>query len=271
MQGHCYMNSSRTSITEISVTRVSKVFSTGVTALGDISFSVSKGSFVTILGPSGCGKSTLLRMVAGLLSTTSGTITLKGVAVTEPPAGMVYLFQQYTKSLFPWLTVLKNVEFGAASPHAKSRGKPLGRDDCLEYLRLVGLDTHANSYPWQLSGGMQQRVAIARALVAQPEVLLMDEPFSALDALTRESLQDLLLRLWEELDLTVIFVTHDISEAIYLSDRILVLGKAPSAILAEEEVQLPRPRDQLTTRESGDFLGLRRSLYQMVIAKPGAA
>lgn len=264
------MTSNNGHIAEISVAGVSKVFPTGVMALGDISFSVPKGSFLTLLGPSGCGKSTLLRMIAGLLAPTSGAIALKGVPVTEPPAGMIYLFQQYTKSLFPWLTVLKNMEFGAASPHAKARGNPLGREDCLEYLRLVGLDAHAGSYPWQLSGGMQQRVAIARALVAQPEVLLMDEPFSALDALTRESLQDLVLRLWAELHLTVVFVTHDISEAIYLSDRIIVLGKAPSTILATEDVSLPRPRDQLGTREAVGFLNLRRSLYEIVIGKADA-
>ena len=136
----------------------------------------------------------------------------------------------------------------------------------METLRLVGLEEHAHKYPWQLSGGMQQRVAIARALVARPEVLLMDEPFSALDALTRESLQDLLLRLWSELKLTVVFVTHDIAESIYLSDEIVVLSRAPSRILRRLEVDIPRPREQLATRESPRFLQYRRELYDMVVA-----
>ena len=130
---------------------------------------------------------------------------------------------------------------------------------------MVGLEAHADKYPWQLSGGMQQRVAIARALVARPEVLLMDEPFSALDALSRESLQDLLVRIWQDLKLTVVFVTHDIAEAIYLSDKIYVLSRAPSTILTEIDVDIPRPRDQLATRELPAFLSLRRSLYDVVV------
>ena len=257
--------------TAIAVSNVSKVFGTGVVALQDISLAIPRGRFVTFLGPSGCGKSTLLRMVAGLLAPSSGTIALEGRRVDAPPPGMVYLFQQYTKSLFPWLTVLGNMEFGAASPHARSRGKPLSRAECLDYLKLVGLERHAQSYPAQLSGGMQQRLAIARALVARPAVLLMDEPFSALDALTRESLQDLLLRIWRELDLTVVFVTHDISEAVYLSDEILVLGHSPATILSSHQVPLPRPRNQLTLREAPEFLSLRRKLYDVVIGETAAA
>ena len=248
----------------LAVAGVGKTFSTGAVALADVSFNIARGRFVTFLGPSGCGKSTLLRMVAGLLSPTKGTIALEGRRVEAPPPGMVYLFQQYTKSLFPWLTVLGNMEFGAASPHARTRGSPLTRDDCLDHLRLVGLEAHADVYPSQLSGGMQQRLAIARALVARPSVLLMDEPFSALDALTRESLQDLLLRIWSELDLTVVFVTHDIAEAVYLSDEIFVLGGSPATIQTTHAVPVARPRHQLSTRESADFLALRRTLYDLV-------
>ncbi len=255
----------------IVVSGVSKVFGTGFVALQDISLRIPRGRFVTFLGPSGCGKSTLLRMVAGLLAPSTGTIALEGRRVVAPPPGMVYLFQQYTKSLFPWLTVLGNMEFGAASPHARSRGKPFGRAECLDYLKLVGLERHADSYPSQLSGGMQQRLAIARALVARPAVLLMDEPFSALDALTRENLQDLVLRIWRKLDLTIIFVTHDIAEAVYLSDEILVLGHSPATVLASYDVPLPRPRDQLSTRESPDFLALRRKLYDVVVGQTAAA
>lgn len=256
---------------EIVVDGVGKVFPSGVTAIGDITFTVPQRRFITILGPSGCGKSTVLRIIAGLTPPSRGSVLFKGKPVTDPPTGMVYVFQQYTKSLFPWLSVLDNVAFGASSPHAKARGRKLGRDDCLEYLRLVGLERHAESYPSQLSGGMAQRVAIARALIAQPEVLLMDEPFSALDALTRESLQDLLLHLWSNFGIEVIFVTHDISEAIYLSDQIVVLSKAPSTVLASIDVELERPRDQLATRESAEFLALRRSLYEMVLGREHAA
>ena len=251
---------------EIAVQGVGKSFGS-LTAIQDISFEVPRGRFISVLGPSGCGKSTILRMMAGLIAPTRGTVSFKGTPVLEPPPGMVYVFQQYTKSLFPWLTVMGNLEFGAKSPHAARRGPRAGRDECMETLRLVGLEQHAEKYPWQLSGGMQQRVAIARALVARPEVLLMDEPFSALDALTRESLQDLLLRLWQELGLTVVFVTHDIAESIYLSDEIVVLSHAPSRILTRVAVDIGRPREQLATRESPRFLAHRRDLYELVVGR----
>jgi NitT/TauT family transport system ATP-binding protein len=251
---------------EIAVHGVGKSFG-AVTAVQDISFEIPHGRFVSLLGPSGCGKSTILRMLAGLIAPTRGAVSFKGGPVLRPPPGMVYVFQQYTKSLFPWLTVLGNVEFGAKSPHAVRRAKGRRRDECMDTLRLVGLDKHAQSYPWQLSGGMQQRVAIARAVVARPQVLLMDEPFSALDALTRESLQDLLLKLWQELRLTIVFVTHDIAESIYLSEEIVVLSHAPSRILTRVAVDVGRPRDQLATRESAQFLAHRRSLYELVVGR----
>jgi NitT/TauT family transport system ATP-binding protein len=254
---------------EISVRGAAKRFG-DFTAIEEVSFEVPRGRFISLLGPSGCGKSTILRMLAGLIAPTRGAVSFKGAPVHEPPAGMVYVFQQYTKSLFPWLSVLGNVEFGASSPHSAGRGKGADRRECMEILRLVGLEADAHKYPWQLSGGMQQRVAIARALVARPEVLLMDEPFSALDALSRESLQDLLLRLWSELGLTVVFVTHDIAESIYLSDEIFVLSRAPSRILTRIDVGMERPRDQLATRESARFLAHRRALYELVVGRPQA-
>ncbi len=251
-----------------SVRGVGKTFSSGVTALRDVSFEVPAGGFTSLLGPSGCGKSTLLKMVAGLVSPSSGEVRLGGEPVLGPPPGLIYVFQQYSKSLLPWKTVLGNLMFGARSPRAcHGANAPVTEAECMEYVDLVGLKGHEHGYPSQLSGGMQQRVAIARALVARPQVLLMDEPFSALDALTREGLQDLLLKLWKDVGLTVIFVTHDISEAIYLSERIVVLAGTPASVAAHIEVDVPRPRDQISTRESQEFLGLRRSLYQMVVGR----
>jgi NitT/TauT family transport system ATP-binding protein len=239
-----------------------------VTALQEVSFEVPDGGFTSILGPSGCGKSTLLKMIAGLLAPSAGDIRLHGERVDGPPSGLIYVFQQYSKSLLPWKTVLGNLMFGAQSPRARDAfGRAASASDCMEYLDLVGLKGQEHSYPSQLSGGMQQRVAIARALVARTRLLLMDEPFSALDALTREGLQDLLLRLWHDMDLTVVFVTHDISEAIYLSDHIVALAGTPAGVAARIEVDVARPRHQVSTRESPPFLSLRRELYQMVVGR----
>ena len=248
--------------------KIGKVFPTGLTVLTDISFNVLEGGFISILGPSGCGKSTLLKMMAGLLRPSEGEVWLDGEIVRDPPPGLIYVFQQYSKSLLPWKTVLGNLMFGAQSPRAGQGSNTSAKEsDCMKYLELVGLKGNENSYPNQLSGGMQQRVAIARALVASPRVLLMDEPFSALDALTREGLQDLLLKLWERVGLTVVFVTHDISEAIYLSNDIRVLAGTPATIAADIKVEIERPRLQVSTRESPSFLSLRRSLYQMVVGR----
>jgi NitT/TauT family transport system ATP-binding protein len=250
------------------VRSVGKTFPNGFEALADVSFTVAKGGFTSLLGPSGCGKSTLLKMIAGLVPVTTGRIELNRHAVSTPPPGLVYVFQQYSKSLLPWKTVLGNVMFGALSPRARQASNKVTTEaDCMKYIELVGLMGHEHSYPTQLSGGMQQRVAIARALVAQPQVLLMDEPFSALDALTRESLQDLLLKLWQEVGLTVIFVTHDISEAIYLSNDIVVLSGTPATVGLEIEVNVPRPRNQVATREAPSFLKLRRELYRLVVGR----
>lgn len=254
----------------VSVRGVGKSFPTGLTALTNVSFDIVDRGFTSLLGPSGCGKSTLLKMIAGLIPASEGEIRLHDRVVKAPPPGLIYVFQQYSKSLLPWKTVLGNLMFGARSPRARQLdGSPVTEADCLKYIELVGLTGHEHSYPAQLSGGMQQRVAIARALVARPRILLMDEPFSALDALTREGLQDLLLRLWQEVGLTVVFVTHDISEAIYLSDRIVVLAGTPASVAAHIEVEVPRPRDQVATREGEPFLALRRLLYQMVVGRAG--
>lgn len=237
-------------------------------AIEDVTLTIKKGDFLTVVGPSGCGKSTLLQMVAGLLPPTRGQVTFDGDDVVRPPFDMVYVFQQYTKSLMPWRTILDNVAFGLEVPRRKQgKSRTQIRERCRMELARVGLAGTEEQYPWQLSGGMQQRVAIARALVCEPGVLLMDEPFSALDALSRSSLQDLLLELWAELNLTVVFVTHDVEEAVYLSDWVAVLSKSPSRIVERLDIDLPRPRDQIRTKESAAFLDYRRELYAKVLAE----
>ncbi len=255
----------------IDVINVKKSFRRGgeeFVAVGDVSLSVAQGSFLTVVGPSGCGKSTLLQMIAGLITPTAGRVDFAGSQVTGPPFDMIYLFQQYTKSLMPWRTVLDNVAFGLEVPRRRRELSSASIDGmCREQLARVGLEGVEDQYPGQLSGGMQQRVAIARALVCQPAVLLMDEPFSALDALSRSSLQDLLLDLWAQFELTVVFVTHDVEEAIYLSDSVAVLNTSPSSIIDRFDVNLPRPRHQVRTKESSAFLDYRRNLYAEVLAE----
>jgi NitT/TauT family transport system ATP-binding protein len=240
-------------------------------ALDGISFDVAAKEFVVIVGPSGCGKSTLLRIAAGLTPPTTGEVVMDGAAVTAPPARLVYLFQQYSKSLFAWRTVLQNVMFPLEATPRAQRSRQ--REQCLQYLRQVGLDGFEDKYPWQLSGGMQQRVAIARALAAEPDVLLLDEPFSAVDALTRMELQSLVLDLWQARGFTAVLVTHDVEEAIFLADRVVVLSGRPSTVAQIVPVPLPRPRNQLTTREDQRFLELRHHLMTSLLGGkiPGTA
>jgi NitT/TauT family transport system ATP-binding protein len=232
-------------------------------ALDGISLDIAAKEFVVIVGPSGCGKSTLLRIAAGLTPPTSGEVVMDGAAVTGPPARLVYLFQQYSKSLFAWRTVLQNVMFPLEAAPRAQRSRQ--REQCLQYLRQVGLDGFEEKYPWQLSGGMQQRVAIARALAAEPDVLLLDEPFSAVDALTRMELQSLVLDLWQAKGFTAVLVTHDVEEAIFLADRVVVLSGRPSTVSQIVPVPLPRPRNQLTTRENRRFLELRHHLMTSLL------
>jgi NitT/TauT family transport system ATP-binding protein len=238
-------------------------------ALGGITLDIAPGSFTSVVGPSGCGKSTLLQIMAGLLPSTSGQVLLDDQPVVDPPPAAIYVFQQYTKSIYPWKTVLDNVMFGIA--HRRFNGRRLekaeARRRCLELLELVGLRAFTHYYPYQLSGGMQQRVAIARALVCRPEVLLMDEPFSAVDALTRSELQDQLLQLWSEIRPTVIFVTHDIEEAIYLSEQVVVLTQAPAHISQLVTIELPHPRDQLATKAHPMYHEYRRRILEDITAK----
>jgi len=204
-------------------------------AVQDIAIEIAPGEFTALLGPSGCGKSTLLNVIGGMVRPTRGEVRIDGAPVTEPSARCGVVFQQH--SLFPWMTALGNVAFGPrmlghASPESVAR----------EFLALVGLEKFAHAYPAQLSGGMQQRVGIARALATRPQVLLMDEPFGALDAQTRSIMQEELLKIWSELKTTVVFVTHDVDEALYLSDRVFAMSTAPGGIKEEIRIDLGRPR-----------------------------
>ena len=231
-------------------------------ALGGVSFRVEAGRFVSVVGPSGCGKSTLLQCLAGLLRPTAGQVLFEDGEVTGPPEGLILLFQEYNKSLMAWRSVLGNVRFGLEGRRGMSRGQMAA--EARRHLDLVGLLGFEQHYPWELSGGMQQRVAIARALARRPEVLLMDEPFGSLDALTRMELEDTLLRLWETLHTTILFVTHDIEEAVYLSDRIYVLSRRPARVIEEIDVKLERPRHQLTTREDARFIQHRHQIFELI-------
>ncbi len=228
------------------------------TALSRVSFEVRKREFISVIGPSGCGKSTLIRILAGLDYPTSGSVRLDGRAVQGPGADRGMVFQAYT--LFPWLTVKKNVMFGL-----KMKGIANGKAEQMatEWLGVVGLSDAADKYPGQLSGGMKQRVAIARALANEPRILLMDEPFGALDAQTRCSMQAHLLRIWEAVDVTVLFITHDLEEAVYLSDRIVVLGANPGRIVEIIDVPVARPRSPAQFL-SGHFLATKQRLEELI-------
>jgi len=254
----------------LSLDNISKTFGDGgegrgLLALDGISLDVAPHEFLAIVGPSGCGKSTLLRIAAGLMPPSAGRVEEGGRPVTGPPDRFVYLFQQYSKSLFAWRTVLDNVMFPLESAPRAQRAEL--REQCRSYIRQVGLAGFEDRYPWQLSGGMQQRVAIARALAAKPDVLLLDEPFSAVDALTRMELQSLVLELWQQSGFTAILVTHDVDEAVFLADRVAVLSARPSHISEIVAVDLPRPRDQLTTREDNRFLELRHHLMSALLGR----
>src|SRR6202521_5826930 len=240
---------------------------TTTVALNGVDLDVERGSFVSIIGPSGCGKSTLLQIVAGLVAPTSGAVFLDDRKVESPPPAAIYVFQQYTRSLCTRKTVERNVAFGLENGEVLSRAAIAARTrELIGLVKLSGFERH---YPWQLSGGMQQRVAIARALACRPAVLLMDEPFSAVDALTRVGLQELLRALWRELRLTVIFVTHDVDEGVYLSTRVVALSRAPAAIVIDVPIELPAPRDQIATRAVPAYLDYRARLLAQLFADEG--
>jgi NitT/TauT family transport system ATP-binding protein len=230
-------------------------------AIADVSFTVEEREFVCVVGPSGCGKTTLLKCVGGLLRPSTGEVVLRGKRITSPPEEMALVFQEYGRSLMPWASVRNNVLLPLR--HKKLSRKE--RNELVEQaLAAVGLTGFLDHYPWQLSGGMQQRVAIARALAYQPSVLLMDEPFASVDAQTRGDLEDLVLQVREEFEITILFVTHDIDESVYLSDRVVVLTHSPTTVKEILGVGLPFPRDQIATKELPEFAQLRGHVYRLI-------
>ena len=245
----------------LGVNGLTKVFKTpqgDVTALQDVSFEVHRREFMCVIGASGCGKSTLVRILAGLESASDGEVLVSGQAVNGPGPDRGMVFQGYT--LFPWLTVKQNVMFGLKMTGSS---EATAESEAMQWIELVGLASSAEVYPHQLSGGMKQRVAIARALANQPRILLMDEPFGALDAQTRAQMQSYLLQIWRQVDITILFITHDLDEAIYLSDRVLVLDRNPGRVGELLEVPVPQPRSpkQFLTPE---FLATKKRLEELI-------
>ena len=240
-----------------------------VTAIGDVTFAVRAGEFLSVVGPSGCGKTTLLKAMSGLLRPTSGEVLVNGTPVDGFAPGLAMVFQEYTRSLMPWLSVRANVEFPLRGRGRKGSREETARraDEALAEVGLVGV---GDKYPWQLSGGMQQRVAIARALAYRPTVLLMDEPFASLDAQARSDLEDLLLKVHLETGTTIVFVTHDIDEAVYLGDRVVVLSQRPTEVKVSLAVDLPRPRTQIETKALPDFVELRTEVLGLILAERSA-
>jgi NitT/TauT family transport system ATP-binding protein len=248
----------------LEVRHLGKTYGTGekaTQAIGDVSLTVEDGEFVCVVGPSGCGKTTLLKCIAGLLRPTRGEVLLRGKRVVEPPEELALVFQEYSRSLMPWASVRDNVLLPLRHKKlARSQRKELVE----ESLEAVGLTRFIDHFPWQLSGGMQQRVAIARALAYQPSILLMDEPFASVDAQTRADLEDLTLRVRDQYGITILFVTHDIDESVYLPDRVVVLTHSPTEVKEIVPVDLPRPRDQIATKELPEFMQLRGHVYRQI-------
>lgn len=229
-----------------------------VEAIGDLTFTVQEKEFVCLVGPSGAGKTTLLKCISGLIKPTSGHVSLGGRIIDGPPEEMALVFQDYGRSLLPWMSVRNNVLL----PLRRKQPDRATRDGLVtEALEVVDLSGFAQHYPWQLSGGMQQRVAIARALAYQPRILLMDEPFASVDAQTRADLEDTVLRVQRDYGVTVLFVTHDVDEAVFLGDRVIILTPRPSRVAETLTIDLPEPRDQLLTRELPEFVRLRAHVY----------
>jgi NitT/TauT family transport system ATP-binding protein len=248
----------------LEVKKLSKVYGEGdeaTHAIGDLTFEVRDKEFVVVVGPSGCGKTTLLKCMSGLLEPTGGEVLLDGEGVSGPPETMALVFQEYGRSLYPWMSVRGNVIMPLRH---KKLDKQKRNSLVEEAVAAVDLSGFIDRYPWELSGGMQQRVAIARALAFEPEYLLMDEPFASVDAQTRGDLEDLILRVRERFGVTIVFVTHDIDESVYLGDRIVVLSPAPTEVKEILDVGLPHPRDQVETKELHEFARLRAHVYRLI-------
>ncbi|MFF5209861.1 ABC transporter ATP-binding protein [Streptosporangium sp. NPDC000396] len=230
-------------------------------ALGGVNLTVADGELVCVVGPSGCGKSTLLRSIGGLLRPTGGRVLIQGQPVESTPDDLAIVFQDYSRSLFPWMTVVDNVSLPL---RRKVTNRSRRTEAAMEALEQVGLPGAAKKYPWELSGGMQQRVAIARALAYKPSLMLMDEPFGSVDAQTREDLEDLVLQVRQSHGMTIMLITHDIDESVYVGDRVVVLSKSPATVVGDLRVELPAPRDQIATREHPDFVHLRAEVGRLV-------
>ncbi|WP_327086862.1 ABC transporter ATP-binding protein [Nonomuraea sp. NBC_01738] len=248
----------------LEISNLSHIYGSGPSAhhaIEGLSLSVADGELCCIVGPSGAGKSTLLRSIAGLLTPTGGEIRVDGEKVTQTPDNLAVVFQDYSRSLFPWMSVADNV---ALPLRRKNMDKKARKDAAHEALESVGLGEAGKKYPFQLSGGMQQRVAIARALAYRPTLMLMDEPFGSVDAQTREDLEDLVLQVRGHHQMTIVLITHDIDESVYVGDRVVVLSKAPAHVVGDLTVDLPSPRDQISTREHPDFVHLRAEVGRLV-------
>ena len=233
----------------------------GTEIIRGLTLGAGDGEFMVFVGPSGCGKTTLLTCLAGLRAVDSGAVMFEGKQLAAPPEGMALIFQDYSRSLLPWRRNLENVVFGMRRLPDAKREKRRRAGDMLKAVGLSGFEGH---FPWQVSGGMQQRVAIARALAAKPRLLLLDEPLAAVDAQTRADIQDLLLKLAAELGKTCLLVTHDVDEAIYMADRVLVLSNRPTRVIEDIRVSLPRPRDQISTRAEPEYLALRERVLTLI-------
>lgn len=245
-------------VPELHLDGVSKRYGDNL-AVRSISAQIPAHKVSVIVGPSGCGKSTLLRIISGLDDPTDGSVSFEGERVDGVPDGLAMVFQDYSRSLYPWMRVDKNVAFPLSKVPKTERARRVA-----EALDAVGLGERSHLYPWQMSGGMQQRVAIARALASQPKLLVMDEPYASVDAQTRADLEDLLLRIQRQLGITVLVVTHDIDESVYLADHIIVLSTPPSIVAETIEVDLPHPRDQVTTKTDPRFVEIRGHVAQLL-------
>ncbi|GLW04948.1 ABC transporter [Microtetraspora sp. NBRC 13810] len=253
----------------LEIANLTHTYGSGVSAhraIGGIDLSLAEGELVCIVGPSGCGKSTLLRSIAGLIKPTGGRIQIGGTPVERTPDNLAVVFQDYSRSLFPWMSVAENV---ALPLRRKGMDKAARKKAALDALEQVGLGQAGAKYPWELSGGMQQRASIARAIAYRPSLMLMDEPFGSVDAQTREDLEDLVLQVRRTHGMTILLITHDIDESVYVGDRVVVLSKAPATVVSDLPVELPSPRDQITTREHPDFVHLRAEVGRLVRGRSG--